>query len=420
MRILLVTQVVPNPPDSGPKVKTHNVLRYLAKRHEVHLVSFVRSESEASRAEDLRTYCSSVTTVPLQRSRPRDAVSLVKSLFTGRPFLIERDNVGPMRRAIDRLTKLHDFDAFHADQLSMAQFVVAATAGLRVLDEHNAVWTIVRRAAGRERFLPVRLLAELEWRKLRAYEGQVCREFDVVTAVSESDLADLQAAARCTFPARIIPIAVDTEDLSFSKRAAEAVNVVSVATMFYPPNVEGVHWFATDVFPLVRRKLPGVSFQIVGSRPPPRITNLATESSGIDVTGYIADLSPILHRSGVVVVPVQSGSGMRVKILEAFARGIPVVSTAIGVEGIDAIAGEHLLVADDAQDFADAVIQVLQNPSLADRLARSARALVESRYDWQTALRGLDAIYPTDATFRERLDPDQLVSQSASQSPPGS
>jgi sugar transferase (PEP-CTERM/EpsH1 system associated) len=398
MRILLLTQVVPYPPDSGPKVKTYNVLRYLAERHEVHLVSFARSEAEVAHAEALRRFCPDVVTVPLSRSRLRDAAYLARSSVSGRPFLIERDDSAAMRKAIAGQIERHQLDAVHADQLSMGQFAVDLPLPLRVLDEHNAVWTIVRRSAERSRWGPGRALAEVEWRKLKAYEGALCRRFDRVTVVSETDREALEGAAGTAITARVIPIAVDAEELAYEPRELEARHVVSVATMFYPPNAEGVRWFATKSFPLVRRKAPSTQFYIVGSRPPRHITRLAQDGSGIVVTGYVADLEPILRQSAVMVVPVHSGSGMRVKILEAFARGIPVVSTTVGVEGIDARAGEHLLVADDPADFADSVARLLAEAETAARLARAARGLVEARYEWRTALSGLDEIYASDRT----------------------
>ncbi|HVC35663.1 MAG TPA: glycosyltransferase [Chloroflexota bacterium] len=393
MRILLLTQIVPYPLDSGPKIKTYHVLRYLSQHHEVHLVSFVRSTGELAHAESLRRFCQSVTAVPLRRSRIRDAAYLMRGLVVGRPFLIERDDSAAMRRAIRELMGQHAFDAVHADQLSMAQFAEHLPLPLRVLDEHNAVWAIVRRAAEHAGVGAGRLLAELEWRRLRAYEGDVCRSFDRVVVVSEQDRAVLESAAGERISARVIPIAVDTKEWAFAPRLPEARHVVSVATMFYPPNAEGIRWFARDVFPLVRQALPGVTFYAVGSRPPRSMTRLASRTNGVVITGYVADLAPVLRQSAVLVVPLHSGSGMRVKILEAFARGIPVVATTVGAEGIDARHGEHLLVADDPKDFARAVIQVLRDPSEASRLARAARAMIESHYDWRLALSGLDDVY---------------------------
>jgi sugar transferase (PEP-CTERM/EpsH1 system associated) len=405
VHILLLTQVVPFPPDSGPKIKTYHVLRYLAERHRVHLVTFVRSEAEAASAAALQPLCSGVTTVPLQRSRARDLSYLARSLVTGRPFLVERDDSARMHATVQELVRHQGFHAVHADQLSMAQFAVELPRVLRVLDEHNAVWTILRRAARQERWGPHRSVEELEWRKLRSYEGEMCRRFDRVTLVSDEDRADLEDAAGGPFSHTVIPITTDIRALPFRPRTADAHHVVSVATMFYLPNVEGVHWFATEVFPLVRRDLPDCEFRIVGSRPPRRISQLAVPGSGIVVTGYVEHLDPILDESGVLVVPVRVGSGIRVKILEAFARGIPVVSTSIGVEGIAARHQEHLLVADTPRDFADGVVRLLRDRSEAMRLARAARALVESRYDWRTGLAELDEIYP----------PDLVASQGAAQ-----
>ncbi len=409
MRILLLTQVVPYPLDSGPKIKTYNVLRYLAERHEVHLVSFARSSVEESSARALRAHCASVTTVPLRRSRARDLAYLARSLATGRPFLVERDDIRAMRRTIDDLHARRPFDAVHADQLSMAQYAVDLPVPLRVLDEHNAVWTIVRRAAEREAWGPHRVAAELEWRKLRAYEGQVCRRFDLVTVVSQEDRADLEEAVGGCFGATVIPIAVDTRALAFAPSDPSARHIVSVATMFYPPNVEGTHWFATEVFPAIRREAPDSQFYIVGSRPPERITRLGGGHRGIVVTGYLAELEPILRQSAVMVVPVRAGSGMRVKILEAFARGTPVVSTTVGVEGIQARAGEHLLVADDAESFARAVLQILADRSLAARLTRAGRALVEASYDWRTALASLDTVYERSSAQRRPGQPTETA-----------
>ncbi|HEX2988791.1 MAG TPA: glycosyltransferase family 4 protein [Chloroflexota bacterium] len=395
MKILLLTQVVPYPPDSGPKIKTYNVIRYLAQHHEIHLVSFSRSESETSAAEALRPYCKEITTIPLRRSSLKDAWFLGRSLISGRPFLIERDDSSVMRTAVETQLGRQSFDAVHADQLSMAQFAVGLPLALRVLDEHNAVWTIVHRAAKAGGFGLRRMLAEIEWRKLQAYEADICQRFDFTTVVSIDDFLAIAGPARAIFPARVIPIAVDSQEMAFEPRSAEARHIVSVATMFYPPNAEGVHWFACEVFPLIRQSIPNVQFYIIGARPPDKIVRLARTGNGVVVTGYLSDLAPTLRKAAVMVVPVHSGSGMRVKILESFSRGIPVVSTTVGAEGIDARNGQHLLVADSPSEIAEAVIRVLTDPLESTKLASAGRELVEAQYDWRTALCGLDELYPS-------------------------
>lgn len=408
MQILLLTQILPYPADSGPKIKTLNLLRHLAQRHDVHLISFVRSQAEEEAAYELLRWCVTVNTVRIWRSLWLDFFNLAEALIRGRSFLIQRDQSDVMRSRIERLLYLQKLDAVHADQLTMGQFAVDLPIPLRILDEHNAVWTIVRRAARQEGWGLRRLLAELEWRRLKRYEGELCKAFDRVLVVSEEDRRYLEEAAGGSLPAEVVPITVDTTEFRYVPRPETARHILSLATMFYPPNVEGVSWFARQVFPRIRQEAPDTRLLIVGKGPPAHIRALDGEATGIDVTGYVPDIAPYLEQSAMLVVPLHSASGMRVKILEAFSRGIPVVSTTIGIEGIAARHGEHLLVADDPSDFAQAVLDVLRDPVAACRRAIAARRLVEERYDSRHALDVLDQIYPP----REALEgnPCELTS----------
>ena len=148
LRILFLTQIVPYPPDAGPKVKTWNVLRFLAGRgHEIHLATFVRPEEEKF-LDKLKTVCAEVYPVPIRRSRVVDGYYWLRSHLTGRPFLIERDDLKAMRRLVDRLLLSQNFDVVHADQLTMTQFALHQNGSVtKVFDAHNAVWTILDRMA---------------------------------------------------------------------------------------------------------------------------------------------------------------------------------------------------------------------------------------------------------------------------------
>jgi glycosyltransferase involved in cell wall biosynthesis len=389
MRILLLTLVVPNPPDSGPKIKTHYLLRYLAQHHEVTLVAFARSDAERAAARELEGLCRAVYTVPIERSRLRDAGYLLASLFSARPFLMLRDESAPMHRLLRQLVARERFDLVHADQLNMAQFGLATGLPV-VLDEHNAVWTIFRRLARQERG-PRRWLLELEWRRLRRYEGRVCRASAAIMAVSAEDRAALlDAGAR--EPIASIPIAVDIAGVQPVARSQVAQGILSMATMYWPPNVDGVLWFAREVLPLIRRDEPDAPFYVVGARPPEQVRALALDHM-IEVTGYVADPASYLASSALMVVPLRAGGGMRVKILEALARGIPVVSTTIGAEGIDVTPGEHLLIADEPAEFAAAVVRLLRDRPLADRLARAGREHALRHYDWRAVCPAIEQVY---------------------------
>ena len=162
--------------------------------------------------------------------------------------------------------------------------------------------------------------------------------------------------------------------------------------MFWPPNVAGVLWFAREVLPLIWARIPRARFVVVGKNPPADIRSL-TSDPRIEVTGYVADPLPYLEASDAFVVPLFSGGGMRVKILDAWLWGLPIVSTPIGAEGIDLRDGENILIAGDPRSFADATVRVLTDAALNHRLRTEGRRWVEQTYAWQVVYRRVDAVY---------------------------
>jgi polysaccharide biosynthesis protein PslH len=407
MRILLLTQILPYPPDSGPKIKTYHVLRYLAESgHRVTLAAFVRKHEEPY-LQHIQPHCAEIHAVPLRRSRLVDARAYAASLQSGLPFLVTRDAQPAMRRLMDRLAQ-QQFDIVHADQLTMAQFALqfrhASTAAAQlarlVFDAHNAVYEIVARA-GRTAPIFLRPVLRVEADRLRKYEGNLINQFDHTLAVSEVDkdallnaIAHNSETQNLKSRISVIPIAVDCASLPPIKRDQPSDNILTVSTLFYPPNADGVRWFMNQIFPLVRHQVPNATLTIVGARPPKDIVDFGLRNAEcVQVTGYVPDLQKRLERAALMVVPVRAGSGMRVRILEALARGIPVVTTKTGVEGIDAIDGEHLLVANEPREFAAAVVRLLNDPFLRESLIRNGRRLVEEKYDWQVALPKLESVY---------------------------
>ena len=392
LNILLLTQVLPYPPDSGPKVKTWNVIKYLAQRYRVTLVSFVRGDQ----SKDIRVLeglcAGGVYTVPMERSKMRDAWYMLRSLLTGQPFLMVRDDRVDMRRLVDRLAAEQHFDVAHADQLNMAQYAARVTGAVKLLDAHNALWLLYKRLWETMKPGPQKWLLGRDWRLLKKYEGRVCREFDAVLAVSEEDKAALEGAAGRPLDIYVIPIAVDTDEVTVIERTPGPY-ILHIGTMYWPPNIDGVWWFLREVYPLIRQQRPDVIFDIVGSRPPASLRALNENGIGVNVTGYVADPTPYLQRAALMVVPLRAGGGMRVKILNALAQGIPIVSTTLGCEGIEVTSGANILVADSPDDFACAVLRLLNDAELAALLSANGRLLVEKRYDYRHACQKLDQVY---------------------------
>jgi glycosyltransferase involved in cell wall biosynthesis len=404
VRILFLTQVLPYPLDAGPKVRAYYTLRHLAARgHSITLVSFVRGSDTAEAVEHLRGYCERVLTVPLQRTRWQDGLALGRSLLTGEPLLIARDHSAPMYKCVQRLVDEHRFDAIHADQLWMAPYALAARARAErqsgkprlILDQHNAVFLIPRRMAAQAQNPITRWGYRRESTQMAAFEARTCLAFDRVVTVTDEDqqlLLELYQNGRRPGFAGAIPICVDPGPTPDRRPTITSPETLFIGGMHWPPNADGVEWFAQEVLPLVRGQIPAVRFTAIGKQPPPSL-QAGVLAGEIHAPGYAAELQPFWARSSVFVVPLRAGGGMRVKILDAWAQGVPVVSTTIGAEGLTYAPGESILVADTASEFARAVIRLLTDPALADRLARGGRATLEKHYDWQTVYAAWDEVY---------------------------
>jgi len=402
MHILFLTQIIPYPPDAGPRVKTWHVLRYLAGQgHNVTLASFIRPEEEqhVSKVEEV---CDQVFTVPIHRSRIADIGYWLKSNFTGRPFLIERDDLKEMRDLVIHLVQSKQIDVIHADQLSMAQFAFKPDEipswPVTIFDAHNAVWTIVKRTQ-ESATLPLKPVLALEAKRINRHEGQILAQLDYTLTVSEIDKEALlhtqvNGKQHLAEKIKVIPIAVDTQAIQPAQRNEQSKNILTMGTLHYPPNADGIRWFAKEIFPQIKKKLPNASLTIIGKNPPANLKQLAADNPGsIKVTGYVPDLNPYMDQAAIMVVPVRVGGGMRVRILEGFARAMPMVTTTVGLEGIDAQAGADILVEDTDADFANAVIELLNNSKLQNQLAENGRRLAETRYDWQAVLETLGSLY---------------------------
>ncbi len=395
MRILVLTQVVVYPADAGPKVKTLQVLQFLAARHELTYCTFTRSDGDIQNAEKLGKYCHRVATVGMKRSPLKDARFLIESLTTDDSFILRRDESKAMHTMVRRLVQEEQIDVLHVDQLNMMRFVPSDWHGKIVLDEHNAVWQVVERLKKGTNNPTLRLLLRREVQKVRILEGAACRRSDVVLTVSEHDREALRDVAGSSTPIEIVPITVDAEHFTtiWSKRVPEPHRLFTVGTMFWPPNSEGVAWWLRNGFKSLQSLCPDVVYDIVGARPPRKLYRIARALKHIQVHGYVADIVPFWTQASALAVPILSGGGVRVKILEAMAMGVPVISTTVGCEGLDVQSGKHLLVADTPEKFAQACATVLQDTALAQSLAHNARQLILDRYDAKIALKVLDRVY---------------------------
>ncbi len=394
MRILFLTQLPPLPLDAGAKTRAYYVLRYLAAAgHDVTVVCFLRPDDPRWGVEMLREVVRQVATVPLQRKRRDDVWAGVVSLASDVPFLIRRDEKREMWRELRAVAGSRLFDAVHADQLWMAQYALRCSAiPLKVLDQHNAVHVAARRMAGQVGNPFVRAIVSREAARLEMFERKTCAEFDRVVWVTDADRRALaREGAFRNGHDKVIPIATDPREQRPVKRT-NAFRVTFLGGMHWPPNADGIAWFAERIWPKVAEAVPEAVLTVVGKRPPRAVRRLPANAR-VQVVGFVPSLENLLAETAVFIVPLRSGAGMRVKILDAWCWGLPVVSTTLGAEGLAARSGLNLLLADDESTFADAVVEVFRDPGLSGRISQQGRSTVEELYDWKKTYTAWDQIY---------------------------
>jgi len=391
MRLLVVSPLLPYPPYTGGALRIVHLVRALSAEHQVTLLAAVPPGVPLEPAK--RALAPATVQAVRAGWVPGEPPSWSKrwwqlrSLFSGRSALFWTFGAS-LRRAIER-QDWERFDAVQAEYSVLGLLPFPSRLPL-ILDAHNVEYRVLERTAAQS---GAWRRAWLRWesRRVRHDEEAAWRRADYCLAPSLVDASEIGRVARR--PVVIVPNGVDLDrypPLDFA--LAEPDHVLFVGTYRYRPNVDAVEWFVREVWPSIRAARPTARCSLVGMDPPASVRRLAAVP-GVEVVGTVADVRPWLARASVVVVPLRSGSGTRLKILEAFAAGRPVVSTRIGAEGLTVVHGQHLLLADDAGEFAAAVLRLLSDTWLQRQLALRARELVESDYTWDRSGEKLRALY---------------------------
>jgi len=387
--ILFLTNLLPFPLDDGASFKTYHTLRYLSHNWDITLISFIRSAEEHKYRGELEKICRGIEMIPIRRSRVKDIVYVFLSLFSRVPFLIRRDYTGKMQKAVDSAIERSNFDLVYVDHLHMAQYVISRSLW-KILDEHNVESELALRYSRIVRHPLKKLAAHLDSRKLRTYEVHTCQRFDQVLTVTEKERETL---VRLGVSGVIcLPIGVDSKKLKPLNLNPSSKTIVFLGTMYWPPNADAVLWFYRTMFSQIKYRFPDVRLSVIGARPPRAVRKLSADPC-VTVTGYVTHPEEHLKDCAAFVVPLRIGGGMRVKILNAFSWGLPVVATTLGVEGIEVTDNMHLLIRDTPEEFAEACIRLIEDRELRARLAGEGRKAVETVYDWEILSKRMDGIF---------------------------
>jgi glycosyltransferase involved in cell wall biosynthesis len=399
LTILYVSQMPPSPPRFGAQARMHGLMTQLARHHDLTAVMLVDDQfdvEECRRA--MQAYCRDVVLVPNPYGRDGLSKRLLqlRSLASTQSFERLRLMVPALQEALDHVLRAQPFDIVNLEfsflgHCNLRQAPRGERPPALVVDSHNIDYDLARQYA-RAGGLVRRLYAEANWRKLRREELATYRDADGVYLCSLADqrrLLDQVPGIRTL----VIPNAADVEYYrpGATEPPPEGGVVVFFGHLSYFPNVDGVTYFVQEIWPRIAKVHPEARLKIIGAQAPRSLQALA--GPGVELTGFVSDLRPHLAGAAAVVVPLRLGGGTRLKIVEAMAMGKAIVSTSLGVEGIEAVPGRDLFVEDQPADFADAVNRLLADPHLAARLGQSARQLAERRYAWSGAARALESFY---------------------------
>jgi glycosyltransferase involved in cell wall biosynthesis len=390
MKLLWVKTDFLHPTTRGGQIRTLETLRRLHRNHEVHYVAFedpAQPEGLARSSE----YCAKAYPVAhrvADKTSPAFALQLIAGLFSRLPVAVSRYRSAAMRRQVETLLGQHKFDSVVCDFLFPALNIPRLDGC--VLFQHNVesmIWKrYVDHASGAKK-----LYFALQAKRMLAYEGYVCRSARKVVAVSEAD-ADTMRRIYGIERAYPTPTGVDLDFFARPEASEKLADLVFLGSMDWMPNIDGAVWFVREVLPLIRRRRPDCTLAIAGRLPSAEVTRLAGSDPRIKVTGTIPDVRPWLFGSLVSIVPLRVGGGTRLKIYEAMAARAPVVSTAIGAEGLDVTDGENIYIADSPELFAERCLALLDSAAERERLSAAAWNLVASKYSWDVAARSMERL----------------------------
>ena len=395
MRILWLKSDLLLPLDKGGRLRTWHLMRHLAKRHDITYLSFAENGQE-SEIEGMREVAADVVTVPRKDPAKRSLLfymDAARYLADPLPYAVAKYRSPAYKSKLMALLRDRQFELIVCDFLVPAVNLPKSLPCPAVIFTHNVEAEIWRRHADTKSSVPARWLYRLQHQRMLRFEDETLRRFDGVLAVSDAD--------RETFgrlypevtgkPMWVVRTGVDTEYFVPSPEPrvpGPEPRLVFTGSMDWLPNEDAMKYFCADILPLIRRQEPRVTLSIVGRAPTPAVKALAGD--GIEVTGTVDDVRPYMKKAAAYIVPLRIGGGTRLKIFEAMAMGKAVVSTTVGAEGLPVVAGEHALIADEPQAFADAVLTLLRDTTARRRMESSARSLVVQNYDWSAVAGELD------------------------------
>jgi glycosyltransferase involved in cell wall biosynthesis len=391
VKILWVNSDFLHPTTRGGQIRTLETLKRLHRRHEIHYAGLLLPSARGA-VEHSVEYCTKA--YPITHQVPADFTpgffrQICQSQFSKLPMAVLRYRSDALRRQVDRLTRSENFDAVVCDFVFTAPNI--SDPGAAILFQHNVESVIWKRHVEHARPFPLKMYFQGQYERMLHYEKRVCKAVKHIVTVSEGDARAVRSLYGVPDVAAV-PTGVDLDYFAPPEARQPTTDLVFLGSMDWRPNIDGVRWFAADILPLIRRRRPECSLSIVGRFPSAEILRLAEGNARIHVTGTVPDVRPYLWESAVSIVPLRVGGGTRLKIYEAMAARVPVVSTGVGAEGLDVSDSENIALADSPGAFAERCLALLGDAEVRRKQAQAAWEMVSACYSWEVVARKFEEL----------------------------
>lgn len=385
MQTLIVAPFSPYPLVFGGAIRLYHLLKMFSSFSEVTLIAYTSWSNEPGVAEHLETICRKVIFV---EGKPDQSNWLrARSIVSPRSYQYYSHYTAHFQQILEETLQNQRYDCIVTEMTQMAYFTSYQPGALHILDMQNIEHELLLRRAHVEPNLIRRFALWLEGVKFRREELTLCKKFSLILTPSTRESETLSRIATMP-PVKSLPNSIDPDFFSLRSHQPDANKIAFIGTTHVDANRDGLLYFMSEIFPLIEQAIPDVSLHIVGGKPPREILAFG-ERPNVEVTGFVKDVRDYMDLAQVLVVPLRSGGGTRLKILEGLSYGVPTVSTSIGAEGLDLIDGQHILIADSPQPFADQVVRLLLDPDLRQRLHFAGRKVAEEQYSWHAVGRQL-------------------------------
>ena len=400
LKVLWLSHFVPYPPKGGCFQRSYNLIKEVARKNEVYLIALRHKnksnhpQSEVNIAsEELEKFCRKVFILDISSFTGLHIFYLaLKSIFTKNPLTVNLFKSKDLHTLIQQLIKDIDFDVAHYDTISLVEYFNDTGKIPKFLTHHGIESFMIKRRISNEPNFLKKAYFFIESYKLRRYEKNNCHKFNLNIMVSEDDKLMLKEIS----PSSHIEVVENGVDVNFFLPKDDNVDtnqLIFAGRLDQYSNMDAILYFCSSVWPLIKERFPEMRFTIIGNNPSQKLLEIAKNDAGIEILGYVDDVRPYFAKATISVCPIRDGGGTRIKILDAMAMGMPIVSTTIGCEGLDVIPGENVLIANTPKEFLDNIEKLIFDSSLRKKLSNFARKTVENKYSWSIIGEKLNNIY---------------------------